>query len=127
MKSNLFYGGDYMEIANRVKNLLNQQQNFLSGSTVKSTRATGDAIEDILSENFELLLTQQWCKDYSSQFSRRAMADLAFTDHDKFYYIVDVKTHRLGTKFSMPNLTSVKRLARFCEDDSLLCRANDFV
>lgn len=46
------------------------------------------------------------------------MADLAFRDQDGFYYVVDVKTHRLETQFNMPNLTSVERLARFYEDDS---------
>jgi hypothetical protein len=45
------------------------------------------------------------------------MADLAFTDVDGLFYIVDVKTHRLETQFNMPNLTSVERLARFYEDD----------
>ncbi len=45
------------------------------------------------------------------------MADLAFEDLDGYYYVVDVKTHRLSTKFNMPNLTSVERLARFYEDD----------
>jgi hypothetical protein len=118
MKSKLFYENHYEEIAERIKLFLNEQQDFLSGSTVKSTRAAGDAIEDILSESFELLLTDQWCKTYSSQFARRAMADLAFNDHDDFYYVIDVKTHRLSTKFNMPNLTSVQRLARFYEDDS---------
>jgi len=118
MRSKLFYDGDYAQIADRIKQFLNGHQDFLSGSTVNSPRATGDAIEDILSENFESLLTEQWCKDYSSQFARRAMADLAFYDHDGLYYVVDVKTHRLSTKFNMPNLTSVERLARFYEDDS---------
>ena len=46
------------------------------------------------------------------------MADLAFKDTDGLYYIVDVKTHRAGTHFSMPNLTSVERLTRFYEDDT---------
>jgi hypothetical protein len=46
------------------------------------------------------------------------MADLAFTDGEGCYYIVDVKTHRLDTKFNMPNLTSVERLARYYEDDA---------
>ena len=46
------------------------------------------------------------------------MADLAFTDNDGFYTVVDVKTHREDTKFNMPNLTSVERLARFYESDS---------
>ena len=45
------------------------------------------------------------------------MADLAFTDADGFYYVVDVKTHNLDTHFNMPNLTSVERLARCYEDD----------
>lgn len=45
------------------------------------------------------------------------MADLAFSDRDGFYYVVDVKTHHLETRFNMPNLTSVERLARFYEDD----------
>ncbi len=31
--------------------------------------------------------------------------------------MVDVKTHRLSTKFNIPNLTSVERLARFYESD----------
>src|SRR5213592_1319802 len=46
------------------------------------------------------------------------MEDLAFNDQDDNYYGVDVKTHRTGTKFNMPNLTSVERLARFYESDS---------
>jgi len=46
------------------------------------------------------------------------MADLAFVDQDDLYYIVNVKTHRLDTKFNMPNLTSVERLARFYDDDT---------
>jgi hypothetical protein len=46
-----------------------------------------------------------------------AMADLAFEDPIGLYYVVDVKTHRLSTKFNMPNLTSVERLSRFYEDD----------
>lgn len=44
------------------------------------------------------------------------MADFAFTDVDGNYYVVDSKTHNLGTSFNMPNLTSVERLARFYED-----------
>jgi hypothetical protein len=46
------------------------------------------------------------------------MADLAFTDVDGNYYVIDVKTHRTSTRFNMPNLTSVERLARFYEDDA---------
>ena len=46
------------------------------------------------------------------------MADLAFTDKEGIYSVVDVKTHREDTRFNMPNLTSVERLARFYESDA---------
>ena len=47
------------------------------------------------------------------------MADLAFTDVDNNYYMIDVKTHNTSTHFNMPNLTSVHRLARQYEDDRI--------
>ena len=117
MKSQLFYSDQYATVQDQIKDFLNGQNQFLSGSTAKSTRAVGDAIQDILSENFQSILGTDLCTNYSSQFARRAMADLAFEDTDRLYYVVDVKTHRLSTKFNMPNLTSVERLSRFYEDD----------
>ncbi len=117
MKSTLFSTSKYKEVENKIKNFLNQQQDFLSGSTVNSTRATGDAIQEILAEHFQRILGAEVCQNYSSDFARRAMADLAFEDSNGLYYIVDVKTHRLDTRFNMPNLTSVERLARFYEDN----------
>ena len=117
MKSSLFYTNKYKQLETKIKSFLNEQKEFLSGSTVNSTRAVGDAIEEILGNNFQTILGDKICKKYSSEFARRAMADLAFEDMDDLYYVVDVKTHRLSTKFNMPNLTSVERLARFYEDD----------
>jgi len=116
MKSTLFHTAAYQTIEDKIKDLLNAQDTFLSGSTAKSPRAVGDAIQDILTENFEPLVGKEYCAKYSASFARRAMADLAFEDHDGLYYVVDVKTHRRSTKFNMPNLTSVERLARFYED-----------
>jgi len=116
-KSGIFYTDAYLELQGKIVDFLNSQPDFLSSRTVNSPRAVGDAIENILVENFDKILGDL-CKDYSSSFARRAMADLAFTDRDGFYYIVDVKTHRLDTRFNMPNITSVERLARFYEDDS---------
>ena len=84
--------------------------------TASSPRAVGDAIQHILSDNFESILGD-FCAEYSADFARRAMADLAFTDPDGLYYVVDVKTHRTDTRFNMPNLTSVERLSRFYQDD----------
>jgi len=117
MKSAIFYTDSYKKIENKIKNFLNGYPDFLSKDTVTSTRATGDAIQHILEDNFQDILGQL-CQEYSGKFARRAMADLAFTDGKGLYYIVDVKTHRLETKFNMPNLTSVERLARFYEDDA---------
>lgn len=117
MKSGIFYTSKYKEIAKKVKIFLNNQRNFLSERTQNSPRAVGDAIENIIVENFGAILGDL-VGEYSSSFARRAMADLAFTDKYGFYYVVDVKTHRLDTKFNMPNLTSVERLSRFYEEDS---------
>jgi hypothetical protein len=116
MRSKLFYGDGYRRIEKEIRNLLNSQPDFLSARTASSTRATGDAIQEVLAENFRILLGEA-CKEYSADFARRAMADLAFKDTDDIYYVVDVKTHRKEEGFHMPNLTSVERLARFYEDD----------
>ena len=117
MKSRIFYTDTYKIIETGVQRLLNAHETFLSPNTASSTRTVGDAVENILGDSFDTLLGDL-CKDYSATFARRAMADLAFTDVDDFYYVVDVKTHRTDTKFNMPNLTSVERLARFYQDDT---------
>ncbi len=116
MKSRIFYTDVYKKIQHKTRHLLNTQPDFLSKNTIGSTRATGDAIQHILKEGFRKVLGNL-VKDYSADFARRAMADLAFTDQDNLSYIIDVKTHRLETKFNMPNLTSVRRLARLYKDD----------
>ena len=116
-KSQIFYSSTHREeIEKRLKKLLNEQTDFLSARTINSPRAVGDAIENVIAENFKTILGDL-AGEYSSSFARRAMADLAFTDKEGFYYVVDVKTHRLDTKFNMPNLTSVERLSRFYEED----------
>ena len=115
-KSSIFYTDKYKEIEKKILSFLNAQKDFLSTRSINSPRAVGDAIESVISENFQTILDDV-IKEYSSSFARRAMADLAFTDKDGFYYVVDVKTHRLDTKFNMPNLTSVERLSRFYEED----------
>ena len=117
MKSTFYYKGHYLDVAGSIKNYINSSPEFLSQQTAGSTRAVGDALESLLAEKFDTFLGD-WCAEYSSDFARRAMADLAFTDNEGFYTVVDVKTHREDTKFNMPNLTSVERLARFYESDS---------
>jgi|SRR3989338_3089873 len=115
-KSSIFYTNKYKEIEKGVLSFLNKQKDFLSLRSINSPRAVGDAIQSVISDNF-LSILGDVIKEYSPSFARRAMADLAFTDKDGFYYVVDVKTHSLDTKFNMPNLTSVERLSKFYEED----------
>lgn len=89
----------------------------MSEKTLRSTRASGDAIQELISENLEAVLGNR-CKEYSPSFARRSMADIAFVDKQDFYCLVDVKTHREGMDFNMPNLTSVRRLSNLYEDDT---------
>lgn len=117
MKSQIFYSTLRQDIENKTLALLNSQEDFLSPSMANSTRAVGDAIQYLLESSFASILGNVSAK-YSTGFARRAMADLAFQDQQGFYYVVNVKTHRTDTKFNMPNLTSVDRLARFYEDDT---------
>lgn len=116
MRSSFFHDGHHETIAGLLKRRLNTTSDFLSERTAPSTRAAGDAIQDIVADELEEFL-DDWCKEYSSAFARRAMADVAFKDKEGFYCLVDVKTHREDTKFNMPNLTSVERLSRLYEDD----------
>lgn len=107
----VFSDSRYEDVEEEVKNLIAHQRTFLSSSTVSSPRAVGDAIQSIISDGFEGIVAD-YCTDFSSDFARRAMADLAFEDNDGNYYLIDVKTHNIDTEFNMPNLTSVRRLAR---------------
>lgn len=116
MKSQIFYTDAYENIESNIITTLNNRKDFLTSNTAISPRAVGDAIQDILGGEFQAILGD-WCSEYSADFARRAMADLAFKDKDGLYYVVDVSTFRTDTKFNMPNLTSVERLSRFYEDD----------
>ena len=116
MRSRFYYDGHHQAVATRIREDLNSIPDFLTPETANSPRAVGDALESIVAERFDTFLGD-WCSEYSSDFARRAMADLAFTDRDGIYTVVDVKTHREDTRFNMPNLTSVERLTRFYESD----------
>ncbi len=48
MKREIFYANSYKEIENKIKSFLNNYLEFLTKDTVSSTRATGDAIQHIL-------------------------------------------------------------------------------
>ena len=114
MRASFYYEGHYINVAKKIKNYLNSISIDLPNQAINSVRAVGDMIESLIAEKFDTFL-EEWCSEYSNNFERRAMADLAFVDKEGFYTIVDVKTHRIDTKFNMPNLTSVARLTKFYE------------
>lgn len=114
--SHIFHGDACLEIEKAILTHLRSQTDLLSLDSLNSTRAAGDAIQANLTGHFGELI-QPWAKTYSTQFSRRAMADFQFTDIDGLNYVIDVKTHRLDADFHMPNLISVERLARFYNED----------
>lgn len=117
MVNSIFYNDKYKKLEVEVFECLKKYDFDLSGNSLTSTRGVGDTIENVISQEFSNIIskTSIRCSDYSTDFARRAMADLAFTS-DNMYYMVDVKSHRTDTEFNMPNLTSVERLSRFYED-----------
>ena len=117
MISQIFYTNEYKKLESKFLDFLNSESDFLSPRTINSPRAVGDAMQDLLADNFSNILGNL-SSNYSSNFARRAMADLAFNDNYGNYYVIDIKTHRLDSNFNMPNLTSVERLARFYESDN---------
>lgn len=105
----------YLE--NRLLEDLSKNTFFQQKRIMNSPRAMGDAVQDVIGELLPKCLPEGILSEFSADFARRAMADLAFTDVDDNYYLIDVKTHNTTTQFNMPNLTSVHRLSRFYEDD----------
>lgn len=118
MKSSVVFEQKNLEtIENNIKNLLNGYDEFKSIRVIASPRAVGDIVQEILEEKMDSCFPKGVIKDFSGNFARRAMADVAFTDVNDYYYVADIKTHNKDTNFNMPNLTSVKRLADLYEDD----------
>lgn len=113
MASRVYSSEHRAAIEQRTLELLNAAESLPAGSP----RGVGDAVQELLSERFHEVIGDL-AADYDSSFERRAMADLAFTDVDGARHLVDVKTHRADTKFNMPNLVSVERLAQLYEDDT---------
>ena len=104
-------------IESNLKELLNNCSDFDNPRIISSPRAVGDTVQEVISERMNSCFPQDTVKEFNGCFARRAMADVAFTDVNDNYFVVDIKTHNKDTDFNMPNLTSVERLSRFYEDD----------
>lgn len=93
-------------------------EDFQNKRINNSPRAIGDTVQEVIGEILPECFPEGLLSEFSAAFARRAMADVAFTDIDGNYYLIDIKTHNTTTEFNMPNLTSVQRLSRFYEDDN---------
>ncbi|MYK32021.1 MAG: hypothetical protein F4051_09965 [Boseongicola sp. SB0670_bin_30] len=117
MRAGFYYQGHHHQVAAQIREFLNSSGGFLTPETAQSPRAVGDALESLVAGRFPSFLGSR-CREYSSEFARRSMADFAFTDFEGVYSLIDVKSHNEDTRFNMPNLTSVERLTRLYESDS---------
>jgi hypothetical protein len=113
---NLFKLGQNLAIQGAVIDMLNTNGAALGLNPRSSPRSVGDGIQDYLAQHLLDILPKELRSNYTGEFARRAMADVAFEDSARNYYVVDIKTHCLSTKFNMPNLVSVERLSRFYEE-----------
>ena len=74
-------------------------------TTYKITQSLNSAISSILG------------KTPTFSTSAKAMENFSFSDDEKLKYLVNIVTHRVETKFNMPNLTSVDRLINLYKSD----------
>ena len=80
-------------------------------------RSVGSAIQSLVEDNLQLIVADSSLA-FATNFTRRGMADMSFSDAYGVSYIIDVKTHNKDTAFSMPNLTANRRLVELYKTDS---------
>lgn len=77
MNSKIFSPRYRAEMEKRALGILKKNSKIMSAHTVESPRAVGDAVEKILADNIEYIVGARG-REFSAQFARRAMADMAF-------------------------------------------------
>lgn len=95
--------------------LNNNAQQIVS---VFSPRIVGDALQEFVAKHLQLCFPAKFAAKFETDFERRSMEDMAFYDNTGNYYAIDVKTHDVDSHFSMPNLISMQRLAKFYRNDT---------
>lgn len=117
MKSSFYVQGHHRQVSKKIQEYINSLDDLLAPHMARTPRMVGDELESKVAEKFETFLGD-WCSKYFSQFGPRSMEDIAFMDPEGVYSAIDIKTHREGTGFNRPNLTSVERLTKFYESDN---------
>ncbi len=115
MKSKIFHSSQYKKIQTDIKNRLNKFSREELG-IARTVRESGDRISNAVTKEASDILKKISTKFTASEGSK-AMEAFTFWDQDRLEYHVDIITHRIEAKFSMPNITSVDRLQKLYEAD----------
>jgi hypothetical protein len=117
MKNSFLSKNNILELEKLLLRFVNQKFSGLCLLNFDNESRLESYIFDLIEDSFESLVSDE-SLIFQTKFTRRGMADLAFSDKDGVNYIIDVKTHNLGTDFSMPNLTANRGLVKLYETES---------
>jgi len=90
----------------------------IPSDAANNPRAVGDLVQNASAKLLVNCFRPNLVTDFKVAPTLRSMEDVSFSDSKGNYYFVDIKTHNVSTKFNMPNLTSVRSLAKFYEKDT---------
>jgi len=108
--SKLYDASVIKTIEENTKTILNDNNEIKEKLSKNDVRSIGKLFEEIIKNNLLEIFPTDLVKETRFKNSRKSMADFTVVDCDNFIHIIDVKSHRLDTKFNMPNLTSVEKL-----------------
>lgn len=119
MSNNLVDPNNIKKIENIFHKFLNRQdRSDLGISSGSGVRTSGDKIQKIISQQSPKLLVD-YGKNFIVQDSRKSVYNFAFDDISRpITFYVNTVTHRIETKFNMPNITSVDRLQKLYEREN---------
>lgn len=101
------------KVAWELKNLVISLKEMDDGDDIKQ-RGGGDIIENRVNKLFKKAMP----KEYSSKRSKKSLEDLIIKD-DFIIYLIDVKTHNLGSQTSRPNLIAVNKVVQAIKDGTI--------
>ena len=81
----------------KIMERLSDVDDFQNRRVINSPRAIGDLVQEVIGEILPSCFPEGVLGEFSADFARRAMADVAFTDKDDNYYLIDIKTQYFYT------------------------------
>jgi len=72
------------------------------------------SVADLVEHKVKRILFSLECNPFIKSFlparSKKSLEDCTLIDHEDHTFYVDIKTHDINAKFSMPNLTSIEKI-----------------